>query len=227
MQRGKVDVVLFGADRVAENGDVANKVGTYKVRCRRSPRSLPLAQFSLCRCGAQMCVVARENGVPTYACVPTSTIDLTIPDGLAIPIEERSATEVTTIDGELAAPCASRHTLPSLVCLRVCRVGAGAVVAPAGVPVYNPAFDVTPHKYITGKSRASPITSLATHHVHHTSLVPDRTLPNPPCRHLCVCVWCVQASSQRRVSAIRHMPSPCERQRRRRRHESLLVVSRT
>ena len=100
MAAGKVDVFLFGADRVAANGDVANKVGTYKN-----------------------CVVARENDVPTYACVPTSTIDLTIPDGSHIPIEERSADEVT---------------------------GTGdARTAPEGVPVYNPGFDVTPSKYLT------------------------------------------------------------------------------
>ena len=97
---GKVDLFLFGADRVAANGDVANKVGTYKN-----------------------CVVARENDVPTYACVPTSTIDLTIPDGSHIPIEERAAEEVTCVGAER--------------------------VAPEGVPVYNPAFDVTPAKYIT------------------------------------------------------------------------------
>ena len=101
MQRGKVDLFLFGADRVAANGDVANKVGTYKN-----------------------CVVARENGVPTYACVPTSTIDLTVADGMLIHIEERAAEEVTE-----AAP--------------------GVRTAPEGVPVFNPAFDVTPAKYIT------------------------------------------------------------------------------
>jgi len=101
MQRGRVQLVLFGADRVAANGDVANKVGTYKV-----------------------CVVARENSVPAFACVPTSTVDLDCASGEAIHIEERSADEVTTIDGVL--------------------------VAPAGVPVYNPAFDVTPFKYLTG-----------------------------------------------------------------------------
>jgi methylthioribose-1-phosphate isomerase len=101
MRAGKVQVVLFGADRVAANGDVANKVGTYKV-----------------------CVVARENGVPAYACVPTSTIDLTIASGDDIVIEERCDEEVTTV-GE-------------------------TLVAPAGVPVYNPGFDVTPAKYLTG-----------------------------------------------------------------------------
>lgn len=71
-----------------------------------------------------MCVVGRENGIPCYACVPTSTIDLTIKTGDEIPIEERAASEVTTVGDTL--------------------------LAPAGVPVFNPAFDVTPHKYLTG-----------------------------------------------------------------------------
>jgi methylthioribose-1-phosphate isomerase len=101
MRTGKVDVVIFGADRVAANGDVANKIGTYKLG-----------------------VVARENGIPVYAVVPTSTIDLNLPDGDQIPIEERDASEVTYV-GE-------------------------TLIAPADVPVYNPAFDVTPHRYITG-----------------------------------------------------------------------------
>jgi len=100
MAAGKVDVFLFGADRVAANGDVANKVGTYKN-----------------------CVVARENDVPAYACVPTSTIDLDVATGADIPIEERPAEEVTCV-GDTR-------------------------LAPEGVPVYNPAFDVTPAKYIT------------------------------------------------------------------------------
>ena len=101
MRTGKVDVVIFGADRVAANGDVANKIGTYKLG-----------------------VVARENGIPVYAVVPTSTIDLNLPDGDHIPIEERDASEVTHV-GE-------------------------TLIAPVDVPVYNPAFDVTPHRYITG-----------------------------------------------------------------------------
>ncbi len=100
MRTGQVDAVIFGADRVAANGDVANKIGTYKLA-----------------------VVARENGIPVYAAVPTSTIDLNLASGDEIPIEERSADEVTHIDG--------------------------VAIAPAGVPVYNPAFDVTPHRYIT------------------------------------------------------------------------------
>ncbi|HXF60094.1 MAG TPA: S-methyl-5-thioribose-1-phosphate isomerase [Caldilineaceae bacterium] len=101
MRTGQVDVVIFGADRVAANGDVANKIGTYKLA-----------------------VVARENGIPVYAVVPTSTIDLNLPDGDHIPIEERDGAEVTHI-GDTR-------------------------IAPEGVPVYNPAFDVTPHRYLTG-----------------------------------------------------------------------------
>jgi methylthioribose-1-phosphate isomerase len=100
MRTGKVDAVIFGADRVAANGDVANKVGSYKLA-----------------------VVARENGIPVYSVVPTSTIDLNLPDGDHIPIEERDSREVTHVGG--------------------------ANIAPEGVPVYNPAFDVTPHKYLT------------------------------------------------------------------------------
>ena len=71
-----------------------------------------------------LAVVARENGVPVYACVPTSTVDLALSSGAGIPIEERSADEVTTVGAER--------------------------VAPVGVAVFNPAFDVTPAKYLTG-----------------------------------------------------------------------------
>ena len=101
MRTGKVDVVIFGADRVAANGDVANKIGTYKLG-----------------------VCAKENGIPVYAVVPTSTIDLNLPTGDDIPIEERSTEEVTHIGDTL--------------------------IAPEDVPVYNPAFDITPHRYVTG-----------------------------------------------------------------------------
>lgn len=101
MRTGKVDVVIFGADRVAANGDVANKIGTYKLG-----------------------VVARENGIPVYAVAPTSTVDLSLPDGDQIPIEERDAEEVSHVGD--------------------------TVIAPEGAPVYNPAFDITPHRYITG-----------------------------------------------------------------------------
>jgi len=101
MRTGQVNLVLFGADRVAANGDVANKIGSYKLA-----------------------VVACENGIPCYSVSPTSTVDLSLPTGDDIPIEERSPREVT-------------HCL-------------GQPVAPEGVPVYNPAFDVTPHRYLTG-----------------------------------------------------------------------------
>lgn len=101
MRTGKVDVVLFGADRVAANGDVANKIGTYKLA-----------------------VLAKENGIPCYCVAPASTIDLDTPTGDQIPIEERSWEEVAIVDG--------------------------AQIAPHGVPVYNPAFDVTPNRYLTG-----------------------------------------------------------------------------
>ena len=101
MRLGRVDLVLFGADRVAANGDVANKIGSYKLA-----------------------VIARENGVPCYSVVPTPTIDLSLAHGDLIPIEERDAREVTHVGAEQ--------------------------IAPDGVPVYNPAFDVTPHRYLTG-----------------------------------------------------------------------------
>lgn len=100
MATGQVDVVVVGADRIAGNGDVANKIGTY-----------PLA------------VLARENGVPFYVAAPVSTFDLSLASGAGIPIEERPAEEVT------------HH--------------GGRRMAPEGVSVRNPAFDVTPHRYVT------------------------------------------------------------------------------
>jgi translation initiation factor eIF-2B subunit alpha/methylthioribose-1-phosphate isomerase len=99
--RGEVDLVLMGADRIAANGDTANKIGTYGKA-----------------------VVARENGVPFYVAAPTSTIDFTLATGAKIPIEERSPQEVLHLDGQPIAPKES--------------------------PARNPAFDVTPAKYITG-----------------------------------------------------------------------------
>jgi methylthioribose-1-phosphate isomerase len=100
MRRRMIDLVVVGADRIAANGDVANKIGTY-----------PIA------------VLAKENGVPFYVAAPTSTIDLGCPDGDAIPIEERDPREVTELFG--------------------------TPIAPAGVGVLNPAFDVTPQRYVT------------------------------------------------------------------------------
>ena len=101
MQQGKIDLVLLGCDRMAANGDFANKIGTYSVA-----------------------VNARHHGIPFYAVLPSSTIDLSLPDGSGIPIEERAADEVRTLYGA--------HT------------------APKDVPVWNPAFDVTPHTLLTG-----------------------------------------------------------------------------
>ncbi len=100
MRRGEVDMVIVGTDRVAANGDTANKIGTY-----------PLA------------VLAHENNIPFYVAVPLSTIDMELDNGDEIPIEEREEEEIASFNG-------SR-------------------VAPKKVETYNPAFDVTPHKYIT------------------------------------------------------------------------------
>lgn len=101
MRRGEVDIVIVGTDRVAANGDTANKIGTY-----------PLA------------VLAHENEVPFYVAVPLSTIDMDLENGDNIPIEERDGDEIANFND--------------------------AQVAPKKVETYNPAFDVTPHKYITG-----------------------------------------------------------------------------
>jgi methylthioribose-1-phosphate isomerase len=101
MRQGKVDLVVVGADRIAANGDTANKIGTYGVA-----------------------VLAREHSIPFYVAAPLSTIDLNTADGSQIPIEERSAKEVTHV--------------------------AGTRLAPEGALVWNPAFDVTPHHLIAG-----------------------------------------------------------------------------
>ncbi len=100
LSKGKVDCAIVGADRIAANGDTANKIGTYGVA-----------------------VLARENGVPFYVAAPTTTIDPALASGDDIPIEERSREEVTSFHG----------------------VG----TAPEGCEAANPAFDVTPHRYIT------------------------------------------------------------------------------
>ncbi len=103
LRAGKVDVCLVGADRVAANGDIANKIGTYSAA-----------------------VLARENGVPFYCAAPTSTIDLSLAHGDLIPIEERNQREVLNIQVD------------------------GEPVTPDGSPARNPAFDVTPSRYLTG-----------------------------------------------------------------------------
>jgi methylthioribose-1-phosphate isomerase len=100
MRQGKIDTVIVGADRIAANGDVANKVGTYTVA-----------------------ILAKEHGIPFYVAAPFSTVDLATPDGSRIPIEQRASSEVTHL--------------------------AGKQVAPDGVSVENPAFDVTPARYVT------------------------------------------------------------------------------
>lgn len=101
MQQGKIDLVIVGADRIAANGDTANKIGTYSLA-----------------------VLAQAHSIPFYVAAPTSTIDLKVPSGQEIPIEERSPQEIREVFG--------------------------VPVAPPDVEVYNPAFDVTPAKYITG-----------------------------------------------------------------------------
>ena len=101
MSAGKVDMVIVGADRIAANGDTANKIGTLGVA-----------------------VLAKEFGVPFYVAAPVSTVDMDTPTGNDIPIEERGAEEVVR--------------------------GFGRQTAPDGVAVYNPAFDVTPARYISG-----------------------------------------------------------------------------
>lgn len=102
MRQGKIDLCVVGADRIAANGDVANKIGTYAVA-----------------------VLAKAHNVPFYVAAPSSTIDVSTPSGSDIPIEERPGHEVTTMNGE-------------------------TWIAPKGVAVFNPAFDVTPAKYVTG-----------------------------------------------------------------------------
>ncbi len=99
MSQGEIDCVIVGADRIAANGDVANKIGTYSLA-----------------------VLARENGIPFYVAAPISTVDLTVSSGDEIPIEERRPEEVTRF--------------------------AGIQIAPEGIGVRNPAFDITPHRYI-------------------------------------------------------------------------------
>jgi methylthioribose-1-phosphate isomerase len=100
LHSGRIGCVVVGADRIAANGDVANKIGTYSVA-----------------------VLAKENGVPFYVAAPVSTYDLTLESGDAIPIEQRAASEVTHVYG--------------------------VAMAPENISVANPAFDVTPARYVT------------------------------------------------------------------------------
>ncbi len=112
MAKGMVDLVVVGADRIAANGDAANKIGTYGVA-----------------------VLAKEHNIPFYVAAPMSTVDLSLPSGADIPIEERNPEEVTHF--------------------------AGVPVAPEGVNVWNPAFDVTPARLIA-------------------AIITDRGLARPP-----------------------------------------------
>jgi methylthioribose-1-phosphate isomerase len=100
MKQGEIRTVIVGADRIAANGDTANKIGTYSIA-----------------------VLAHENSIPFYVAAPLSTIDMGLATGEQIPIEERSAAEVTRV--------------------------AGVAITPAEVPARHPAFDVTPERYIT------------------------------------------------------------------------------
>jgi len=100
MKQGKIQAIVVGADRIAANGDVANKIGTYTVA-----------------------VLAKEHGIPFYVAAPISTVDLETPDGGRIPIEQRNPREVTHI--------------------------AGKQMVPDGASIENPAFDITPAKYVT------------------------------------------------------------------------------
>jgi len=100
MKQGEIKAVIVGADRIAANGDVANKIGTYSVA-----------------------VLAHEHGIPFYVAAPISTLDMSLVSGDLIPIEERSSAEVTQL--------------------------AGISIAPANVVARHPAFDVTPHRYVT------------------------------------------------------------------------------
>jgi methylthioribose-1-phosphate isomerase len=114
MKEKRVDLVVVGADRIAANGDTANKIGTYGVA-----------------------LLAQAHGIPFYVAAPSSTFDLSLETGDAIPIEQRSANEIT-------------H-------------GFGRQTAPDGIHVYNPAFDVTPARLIAGiiteKGVIQPVTA--------------------------------------------------------------------
>jgi methylthioribose-1-phosphate isomerase len=124
MAAGRVDAVITGADRIAANGDAANKIGTYGLA-----------------------VLARAHNIPFYIAAPVSTLDLNLPDGRAITIEERKAAEIT------------HH--------------GGVLLAPDGVAVYNPAFDVTPagiiSAIITESGIVRPPYSEALHGAHQAA----------------------------------------------------------
>jgi len=117
MSRGEVDAVVVGADRIAANGDTANKIGTYTVS-----------------------VLAREHGVPFYVAAPLSTVDLSVASGAAIPIEERPEDEVTTFRGVPVAPAGARARHPAFDVTPAANIT--AIVTEAGVlrPPFGPAL---------------------------------------------------------------------------------------
>ncbi|MDO9557590.1 MAG: S-methyl-5-thioribose-1-phosphate isomerase [Coriobacteriia bacterium] len=166
MQRGWVDAVIVGADRIASNGDVANKIGTYGLA-----------------------VLAREHGIPFYVAAPTSTVDLTLASGDEITIEERDSREVTgfTVSGIIEPQSSQESSALDILTkegsyalgmkkghqMEISRKGGGFQfdgwfrIAPPNIEVYNPAFDVTPAEYVSaiiterGVARAPYSESLA------------------------------------------------------------------
>jgi methylthioribose-1-phosphate isomerase len=115
MQHGQVDAVIVGTDRTTRRGDVCNKIGTYLKA-----------------------LAAHDNGVPFYVALPASTIDWSLDDGVAeIPIEARSAAEVTAIQGRVLSGAGAGEI-------------ASVQLSPDGSPGFNPAFDVTPGRLVTG-----------------------------------------------------------------------------
>ena len=110
IRKGEVDIIIVGSDRIASNGDIANKIGTY-----------------------EKAVVAKENGIPFYVAAPTSTIDWDCLSGDKIPIEERSSEEVLSITGMEQSGSILKVS-----------------ITPSGVKACNPAFDITPAKYLNG-----------------------------------------------------------------------------
>jgi methylthioribose-1-phosphate isomerase len=148
MRAGLVDAVIVGADRIAANGDTANKIGTYGLA-----------------------VLCKEHGIPFYVAAPTSTIDLTLPSGEGIVIEQRDPREVLgvsfsgviepetpletgaldslTREGPWEVPVARGHAMDISRRGGAYQIDGWVRLAPPGVEVYNPAFDVTPAAYIT------------------------------------------------------------------------------
>jgi methylthioribose-1-phosphate isomerase len=148
MRQGRVDAVIVGADRIAANGDTANKIGTYGLA-----------------------VLCKEHGIPFYVAAPTSTVDLTLATGDEIVIEERDPREVLgvsfsgvvephtstesaaldalTKQGPWVVPIAKGHAMEITRKGGAYQVDGWARVAPPNVDVYNPAFDVTPASFIT------------------------------------------------------------------------------